>query len=404
MGASNPTFQGFDDAMTAFMQANNLAGGALAVAKEGRLVYTRGYGRADLQKQTPVQPTSLIRIASVSKSFTSAAIFTLVQSGRLDLDGKAFRLLAWKPHLEPGKKVDPRLWKVTVRQLLQHTGGFDMNKSGDPMIDDDDLPSEEIADAVGVESPPGPKAIVRYMMGRPLDFAPGTRYVYSNFGYCVLGRVIEKASGQPYETYVREHVLKPLGITQMRLGKTRLRDRAPGEVRYYYPDEPPLPSVFPEDKGKRVPWPYGAWYVEAMDAHGGWLASVVDLARFASALDYPPGKPLLTAASLRAMQARPGPPVNWESEDSTGNYFYACGWEARNVGTAGQIDYFHSGNLNGSWAWVMRRHDGVTVAALFNGSPHDITAFLRALGQAVDSIAVWPKDDLFPRYLSPKHE
>ena len=73
------------------------------------------------------------------------------------------------------------------------------------------------------------------MLGEPLDFAPGTRQAYSNFGFNVLGRVIGHVAGQPYDAYVRDHVLAPAGIRAMRLGRTRLADRAPGEVRYYAP-------------------------------------------------------------------------------------------------------------------------------------------------------------------------
>jgi N-acyl-D-amino-acid deacylase len=397
-GDTDAAFAGFDAAMGRFMQQAGIPGGALAVFKQGRLLYARGYGWVDVAGRVPVQPTSLFRIASVSKPITSAAIFTLVQEGRLDLDARAFRLLNLRPALKQGNRVDPRLWQITVRQLLEHTAGFDSNESVEPMIDNDELPSTTIAAAVGVRSPPGPGAIVRYMMGRPLDFEPGTRYAYSNFGYCVLGRVIEKVSGQSYERYVRSRVLAPLGITRMRLGRTRLRDRAPGEVRYYDLQEPPVPSVFPEDRGKKVPWPYGGFYLEAMDAHGGWLASAVDLARFAAALDYPPGKPLLTSASLRVMQARPGPPVNWESEDSSGRYFYACGWEARQDGRVGRITYFHSGYLNGEYALLVRRADGSGWAALFNGGPGDGDP-KPLLDAAADAVTGWPARDEFPRYL-----
>src|SRR4029077_16927811 len=83
------------------------------------------------------------------------------------------------------------------------------------------------------EPPAGAAQVIRYMRGKPLDFNPGERYAYSNFGYCVLGRLIEKASGQSYEKYVQEHVLAPRGITRMRIGRTLLEGRADGEVKYY---------------------------------------------------------------------------------------------------------------------------------------------------------------------------
>ena len=72
---------------------------------------------------------------------------------------------------------------------------------------------------------------------KPLDFNPGSKHVYSNFGYCLLGRVIEKVTGKAYDEYVKEQVLAPLGIRSMRLGKTHLEDRQDGEVRYYSPEK-----------------------------------------------------------------------------------------------------------------------------------------------------------------------
>src|SRR5690606_2114854 len=119
-------------------------------------------------------------------------------------------------------------------------------------------------------------AIVRYMMGQPLDFDPGTSYAYSSFGYAVLGRIVERITGGSYEQYVKEAVLEPAGATRMRLGRSLLADRAPGEVRYY--DPATVNSVFPG--GGAVPVSYGGFNIEAMDAHGGWIASAVDLLRF----------------------------------------------------------------------------------------------------------------------------
>jgi N-acyl-D-amino-acid deacylase len=122
--------------------------------------------------------------------------------------------------------------------------------------------------------------IIRYMLARPLDFDPGKMYAYSNFGYCLLGRVVEAVSGETYEDYVREEVLKPMGIHDMRIGKSLLEGRAPREVRYGQGEPLMLKSIFGPKLGELVPAPYGTSCIEAMDAHGGWIASSVDLARF----------------------------------------------------------------------------------------------------------------------------
>ena len=133
--------------------------------------------------------------------------------------------------------------------------------------------------------------VIRYMLSRELDFDPGTRYAYSNYGYCVLGRLIEKLSGQTYEEFVREKILAPIGIKQMRIGASLDGKQAPGEVRYYTADDE-RDNVFP-GAPEKVSSAYGGFHLEAMDAHGGWIGSAVDLARFAAALDDPQHSPLL---------------------------------------------------------------------------------------------------------------
>jgi CubicO group peptidase (beta-lactamase class C family) len=114
------------------MAKYQIPGAAIAVAREGKLVIARAYGMADRERQTPVQPDSLFRLGSISKTFTAAAILKLAEEGRLDLDAKAFQIL---DRLRPpaGQSQNPRLQDITVRQLLHHTGGWDRDISGDPI-------------------------------------------------------------------------------------------------------------------------------------------------------------------------------------------------------------------------------------------------------------------------------
>lgn len=206
-----PLDEAFDDAMTTFMSARGVPGGALAVAVGGRLAFVSGYGFADRAARRPVEPDSLFRIASISKPVTAVAVLRLVEQGRLSLESRVAPLLQVEPFLPGGRKPDPFLDKVTVRHLLQHTGGWDREKTFDPMFR-----SRWIADRLGVTSPPGTGDLVRFMFGRPLDFEPGARYAYSNFGYCVLGRVIERVTGRGYEAFVREEILAPIGVRRDR--------------------------------------------------------------------------------------------------------------------------------------------------------------------------------------------
>jgi len=233
-------FFAFDREIQKFMQVRNIPGGALAVLKDGRLVYTRGYGWADRENKVPVKPTSLFRIASISKPFTAVAVLKLVETAKLDLKACLFELLDLGAEVlpAPGGKLDERWKQITVRHLLNHTGGWDRDKSFDPMFR-----PREIATAFGLPSPPAPRVIIRYMLGKPLDFDPPTHYAYSNFGYCVLGRVIEKIAGTSYEKFVQEKVLAPIGIRQMRIGASLADKRAEGEVRYYTPRDETAESV-----------------------------------------------------------------------------------------------------------------------------------------------------------------
>jgi N-acyl-D-amino-acid deacylase len=373
-GQEPSSLRSFDEAMEAQLRDYGIPGAALAVAKDGRLVHAKGYGLADVDAKTPVEAASLFRIASISKPITAVAILKLAQDGRLDLNAKAFTLLDMD--LE---KADPRLVDITVRQLLQHTGGWDREKSGDPMFRPFDIASE-----IGEPLPPGPIAIIRFMIRRPLDSDPGTKHAYSNFGYCVLGRIIEKITGEPYEVHVRKAVLGPMGITAMRLGKSLLEDRAPGEVRYYPVNGAQARPVFESVKSKGVPWPYGGFCLEAMDAHGGWLASAPDLVRFATSIDK-----VLDTKSRAIMVERPA------SLPATPAY-YACGWMVRPVGQ-GRMNLWHNGSLPGTSTLLVIRNDGLVWAALFNDRSRGEGKIDPALHKAADLVTEWPSGDLFDR-------
>ena len=383
--------EAFDREMEAFMAARKIPGGSLAVVKDRKLIYSRGYGWADRDKKIPAGPASLFRIASISKSVTAVAVMKLVEAGKLSLDAKAFELLGHDALGVGGTSAtpEPRLYQITIRQLLHHTGGWDRDKSFDPMFR-----SAEICKAIGgATGPASPKDIIQYMLWQKLDFDPGSRYAYSNFGYCVLGRVIEKVSGVSYEQFVREQVLAPIGIQQMRIGATSDGRQALGEVRYYTNEHGLAKNVFPGGD-KEVPWPYGGFHLEAMDAHGGWIASAVDLARFAAALDDPTRSPLLKPGTIRTMYAPPPPPAWRTTNGSLADAFYTCGWMVRPHALSGRASYWHSGSLPGTSTLLVRRWDGLSWAALFNQRSEDKklpdSAIDPALHRAANSVTEWP--------------
>ena len=116
--------ESYDQSIRDLMRKYAIPGGAVAVVRDGKLFYARGFGYADVENKTPVQPDALFRIASVSKPITSAAIMKLVEEGKLTLDDRVAPFIA---HLTPapGATVDPRWEQITIRHLLNHTGGWD---------------------------------------------------------------------------------------------------------------------------------------------------------------------------------------------------------------------------------------------------------------------------------------
>jgi len=382
-GVAVPGMVSVDQVISALMTKWDIPGGAVAIVKDGRLVYARGFGHAEPSRVTA--PDALFRTASLAKPITGVAVLKLIEQNRLALDAGAFALLPDITPL-PSASVDPRLATVTVRHLLEHAGGWDRDKSFDPMFR-----SSEVAAATNTAVPASAEAVIRYMLGQPLDFDPGTRYAYSNFGYAVLGRIIERASGTSYERYVQDAVLAPAGIRRMRLGRSLESDRAPDEVRYY--DRSTMNSVFPG--GGSVPAPYGGFNLEAMDAHGGWIASTIDLLRFATAVDRLPTRPdILTGVSIDLMTARPPPPL-WEGSA----FHYGLGWLVRPA----EGNWWHDGSLPGTASILVRTGSGLAWVALFNGrdmKPN--STFQReidgAMWQSVRGVTEWPAHDLFASF------
>ena len=395
----------FDELLTTFIGEHKIPGGAVAVSRNGRLVYSRGFGYADVEAKTPVEPASRFRIASISKPITAVAVLQLVEQGKLGLDERVFELLKEDPNLPPHGTPDLRLAQITIRQLLQHTGGWDRDMSFDPMFR-----PIEIARELNTDPPAGQAQVIRYMRGQPLDFQPGERYAYSNFGYCLLGRLIEQVSGEQYETYVKEHVLKPLGITRIQLGRTLPEYRADGEVKYYEPGDKRGPAVIGQNLGEDVHLPYGTWNLEAMDSHGGWIASAIDLVRFAAAFDYPARCRILKPASIADMFARPIGAPGFDAEGKLKPTFYGLGWMVRNDVGADAIhdtttpgersSQWHTGSLDGTSTILVRRHDGLCWAVLFNtrnSVPEKAPARLIDLlmHKTANAIQEWPPGDEF---------
>jgi N-acyl-D-amino-acid deacylase len=394
-GSALPGLGAYDEFMAALIKKWDVPGAGLAVAYKDRLLLARGYGLANQARSVPVEPTSLFRLASLSKTITAIAVLQLVQDGRLKLDDKVLPILG-DMGPRPGRIADSRVHDITVRHLLQHSAGFDRGRSGDVVF----LPgAADAARRQGGSLPPDCPTVLRDSLERKLDFAPGAAFAYSNVGYCILGRVVERATGAPYETHVREHVLAPAGAARMRIGRTL--QPAEGEVAYYDYRGATEVRAMPGLGLKLAPQPYGAFAVETMDSYGGWIGAPVDYLRFILAIEARRGAALLNAATLTEMNASSG--LKATSTDAEGyntsGTFYGLGINVRPVRNGANL--FHFGSLPGTSTLAVRTADGFAWVAAFNSRPQDRKRFRseldRGLWIAKGNVKTWPDGNLFDR-------
>jgi CubicO group peptidase (beta-lactamase class C family) len=305
-----------------YMTKYNAPGLSVAVARHGQFVYQKGFGYADKAAGERVTPSSLFRIASVSKPITSVAIFSLIEQGRLGLDDLVFGAQGLLK-FDYGTDYPEDVSKITLHHLLTHTCGGWENNGRDPMFSRTAMNHKEL--------------ITWAVHNLPLQYAPGAHYAYSNFGYCILGRVIEKITGQSYADFVQQTVLAKCGIKDMRLGGNTLAQRASGEVVYY-------------GQAGSGPNPYNM-NVTRMDSHGGWIATPSDLVQFAMRVDGFQTTPnILGGNTLKTMTTA-----------STANSNYACGWCVNNI-----PNWWHSGSLPGTLTILVRTAGGLCWAAFTN--------------------------------------
>lgn len=378
-GLHVPQLAAFDNAMLKLMSDFNVPGAQLAITYRGRLVYNRGFGLANTATRDSVYPNSMFRIASVSKTLTGAACMKLFEQGLLKLDAKVFGANGILNDEIYQNILDPRVKDITVRMLLHHTGGWNLNISGDPMFN-----AFQIATEMGVTSPPSESVVIQHTISkRMLDFTPGTQYQYSNFGYCVLGRVIEKITGLTYQKYVLDNILTPLGMINTKLGSNLLADKLPNEVNYYdYPGAPLSNSIY--DNTTKVSRPYGGFNIEFLDAAGGWVSSCEDLLRFVCAIDRFNTRPdILKVATLDTMV-----------KASTHNRNYASG-----ISVNANNNWWHMGSLSGTTSAIVRNgSQQINWAILLNtrdASMNINTAVDRLVWDVLPSITNWPGFDLF---------
>ena len=261
-GKSDEALAAVDEAIRKVMVEKGLPSVTFAISKGGKILHDRAFGWADEKLKTPLQPGVKMRIASMTKPVVSAAIHTLFTDGKLMPDQRVFELLDLDQYSE-AKKCDPRFKQVTIQNLLDHKGGWDRDKSGDFTF------STAIADTFKIKlNEMEPVHVVRYGLLQPMDFDPGERYAYCNYGYILLVRVIEKVSGQKFFDYLHATVCKKSGADSFSASSADARDRQPGEIWYCY---------HPEYPRKEVPLPFRT---EARDGAGIIATTAADYCRF----------------------------------------------------------------------------------------------------------------------------
>jgi len=292
-----------EPAIAAAMSANNIPGLSIAVVMDGKLQWSQGYGFADLENFVPFRPATVWRLASVSKPLTAVAAMQLAERGRLDLDAPIQGYCAAFP-----KKAQP----ITARQLLGHLSGIRHYAEGENF--------NSTRHYAGVAES------LEAFRDDPLLQEPGTKNVYSTYGYVVLGCVVEGASGERFADYLRENVTGPAGMSRTR--PDDLYDVVPNRARGYarLPDGK-LRNADLADTSNKIPG-------------GGMVSTAEDLARFAIALfDHK----VLKAETFAAMQV---PMKTSDGKDSP--YF---GWS---IGQErGETLLTHSGSQQGTATYFL---------------------------------------------------
>ena len=189
-----------DSKVTAFMTTYNVPGASLAITKNGKLVYAKGYGKANTATGENVTKNSLFRLASVSKTYTGIAIMKLIQEGQFTLESNVFGPGSILGNDYGTLPFNSNVLNMKVKHLLQHTSGSWGSATGGDVIDQ--YPTYTY------------KQLFDWILDtRPNPNAPGTTYDYTNVGYSLLGRIIEKKSGKTYINYIKQDVLAPIGVT-----------------------------------------------------------------------------------------------------------------------------------------------------------------------------------------------
>ena len=328
----------FDRTVERFLKRWEIMGASIAIMKDGKLLYCKGFGWADKEQNVPTEVKHIFRIASISKLITATGIMKLYESGKLSLDDKVFGETGILCDSMFSNIKDARIKQITVEHLLRHQGGYSI-RAGDPLFNE-----VSVARQLGVQPPVSFDDMVHYAAETRLRYRPGAGNMYSNLGYVVLSKVIEKVSGMPYETFIQDSILHPIGCWDMHIGYSFYEKRYPNEVRYYEPADTEPVELF-DGSGQLVPRCYGGCDLQVLSGAGGWVASPTELMKFITAIDPEDSKPDILQAKTIAYMTE------------TDKARYPIGWMQTTVSD----DWKRTGSLSGSSAMLKRQHDGFYV-------------------------------------------
>ena len=336
---------GLDRRITNYMNKWQFKGVSLAITRNDSLLYAKGYGWADKEKEVKMQPGHIMRMASVSKLITAVGIMVLQDHGKLSIKDTVFGPSGiLKDTLFREIIKDRNYHKITVEHLLRHQGGF----YRDPVFS-----SRDVKHQMGLDRTPVKEDFYRLVLGRRLKFMPGSWQSYSNFGYMLLSEIIETVSGKPYEKFIKEEVLMPAGCYDMHIAGNYYEDKRENEVRYYTHEGDGKYIEEYTDSGNMVERCYGGNNIPLLTGAGAWCGSTIEIARLVASIDGHPGIPdIISDESFRQM-------TEYFDTDT-----FSLGWNDTNPDKG----WSRSGTLSGTCALVKHFPDGECWVLITNTS------------------------------------
>jgi CubicO group peptidase (beta-lactamase class C family) len=378
-----------DDWMEAYLTGHNMRGGAVAIVKGTRLVFARGYTWAE-SGMTDVEPTTLFRLASVSKTYCAVAAWkALLDSTAHHRDSKMQAILTLKQRNGQAPK-DPDFASIKVRNLLENNSGINQFLYRGIMKD--------LRDSTETPKPAQPVPISKLLSmiaERDMDHDPGDQREYGKTDYILLGEVAKKVSGAAsFDAALKKLVLDPLKMTRTRTSRSRIEDRAADEALHQTKTIDTSPSAVHTDR-RIVAGQYGGENYEVFDGAGGISSAVVDLARLCAMFSCRTGNPVLPANVLRSMLEEAVAAQKAQGGHANHGFDSASGSEP-------SFTLEKGGGLPGAGSGYQGTTGGTFVVILRNGekeesAPEDWKTALRDLANAVN----WGKQDLFPQYDMP---